>query len=87
MRFKGLDTSKSTNGAGLGLYLSRKIVEAHGGKIWIERNTDRNEDEDERGALFAFSLPIKNQSRQATSKEDIDKTVKDNGEKDPTCRR
>lgn len=56
--------SKSTNGAGLGLYLSRKIVEAHGGKIWIERIIDKNEDEDERGALFAFSLPIKKQSRQ-----------------------
>jgi signal transduction histidine kinase len=55
--------TKSANGVGLGLYLSRKIVEAHGGKIWIERNTDSN-DEDERGAIFAFSLPIKIQSKQ-----------------------
>ena len=55
--------TKSANGAGLGLYLSRKIVEAHGGKIWIERTTHSN-DEDERGAIFVFNLPIKNQSKQ-----------------------
>jgi signal transduction histidine kinase len=56
-------TTKSANGAGLGLYLSRKIVEAHGGKIWIERTAHSN-DEYERGAIFVFSLPIKNQSKQ-----------------------
>jgi signal transduction histidine kinase len=50
-------TTKSSNGAGLGLYLSRKIVEAHGGKIWVERNT--NNGENERGTIFAFSLPVK----------------------------
>ena len=55
--------TKSANGAGLGLYLSRKIVEAHGGKIWIERTAHSN-DEDERGAIFVFNLPIKNQSKQ-----------------------
>jgi signal transduction histidine kinase len=56
-------TTKSANGAGLGLYLSRKIVEAHGGKIWIE-GTAHSNDEYERGAIFVFSLPIKNQSKQ-----------------------
>jgi signal transduction histidine kinase len=55
--------TKSANGAGLGLYLSRKIVEAHGGKIWVEGKTDSSYEE-ERGAIFAFSIPLKNQSKQ-----------------------
>ena len=55
--------TKSANGAGLGLYLSRKIVEAHGGKIWVEGKTHSSYEE-ERGAIFAFSIPLKNQSKQ-----------------------
>jgi two-component system sensor histidine kinase VicK len=37
----------------LGLYISKGIVEAHGGKIWAENNADERG-----GATFAFSLPI-----------------------------
>jgi two-component system sensor histidine kinase VicK len=44
--------SKSETGTGLGLYLSKKIIEAHGGKIWAENNKD------EKGATFAFTLPL-----------------------------
>jgi two-component system, OmpR family, sensor histidine kinase VicK len=44
--------TKSEHGTGLGLYISKSIVEAHGGRIWAENNTDG------KGATFAFTLPI-----------------------------
>lgn len=37
-------------GTGLGLYISKGLVEAHGGRIWVENGTDR-------GASFSFTLP------------------------------
>ncbi|MGB8934880.1 MAG: ATP-binding protein [Candidatus Nitrosopolaris sp.] len=43
--------SKSYKGTGLGLFISKGIIEAHGGKIWGENNPDG------RGAKFSFSLP------------------------------
>jgi two-component system sensor histidine kinase VicK len=44
-------TSKSEHGTGLGLFISRSIIEAHGGRIWGENNPDG-------GATFSFALPI-----------------------------
>jgi signal transduction histidine kinase len=52
--FKKFET-KSEKGLGLGLYISRKIIEAHGGKIWAENNNDG------KGATFSFSLPLDKQ--------------------------
>src|SRR5215212_1276995 len=46
-------TTKSDMGIGLGLYISKNIVEAHGGKIWTENNSDG------KGATFYFSLPLR----------------------------
>jgi signal transduction histidine kinase len=46
--------TKSYQGTGLGLYISKSIVEAHGGKMWAENNADG------KGATFSFSLPIVN---------------------------
>ena len=46
-------TTKSEQGTGLGLYISKSIVEARGGKIWAENNSDGKT-----GAKFTFSLPL-----------------------------
>jgi two-component system, OmpR family, sensor histidine kinase VicK len=46
--------TKSYKGTGLGLFISKSIIEDHGGKMWAENNADG-----EKGATFSFSLPIK----------------------------
>lgn len=44
------ELSRSTQGTGLGLYLARAVIEAHGGKIWAASNAQR-------GSTFTFTLP------------------------------
>jgi signal transduction histidine kinase len=44
--------TKSEKGTGLGLFISKSIVEAHGGKIWAENNADG------KGTTFYFNLPL-----------------------------
>jgi signal transduction histidine kinase len=51
-------STKSEKGLGLGLYISRKIIEAHGGKIWAENN-----DCGKKGATFYFTLPVINRQQ------------------------
>jgi signal transduction histidine kinase len=50
--------SKSFEGTGLGLFIARNIVEAHGGKIWAENNADG------KGATFSFSLQLSKEQQQ-----------------------
>ncbi len=48
--FRAFESSKP-DGMGMGLSISRSIIEAHGGKLWLEENTGM-------GARFSFTLPL-----------------------------
>jgi two-component system sensor histidine kinase VicK len=50
--------TKSETGTGLGLYISKSIIEAHGGRIWAENNKDGE------GATFSFTLPLHKKQHQ-----------------------
>lgn len=53
--YRADDVARNTQGAGLGLYLSRAIIEAHNGRIWVEPRT-------EIGTRICFSIPRENES-------------------------
>jgi signal transduction histidine kinase len=50
--------TKSFEGTGLGLFVSKSIIEAHRGKMWAQNNADG------KGATFSFSLPLTKQEQQ-----------------------
>ncbi|HKO64021.1 MAG TPA: ATP-binding protein [Candidatus Nitrosocosmicus sp.] len=45
-------STRSFQGTGLGLYISKNIIESHGGSMWAENNKDG------RGAIFSFKIPL-----------------------------
>lgn len=50
--FTKFSADREQGGIGLGLYLAKNIIEAHGGKIWAENNVDG------KGTTFTFTLPL-----------------------------
>jgi signal transduction histidine kinase len=53
--------AKSETGTGLGLFISKSIIEAHGGNIWAENN---DSSDGKKGATFAFSIPLSKLEQQ-----------------------
>jgi PAS domain S-box-containing protein len=48
--YRGVEATRKTKGAGLGLYLAKAVLEAHGGKIWVDEKMTN-------GARICFSIP------------------------------
>src|SRR5258708_14315329 len=61
--FEAFYTTKP-KGIGMGLTISRSIIEAHGGRLWAERN-------DGPGSTFCFTLPIGKESEALTQKRQL----------------
>ena len=53
--FEQMSDGKQADGTGLGLPLSRKLVELHGGRLWVESEVDR-------GSTFRFTLPARQEA-------------------------
>jgi signal transduction histidine kinase len=60
--YRSTNAVKQTKGAGLGLYLARAIIEAHGGRMWVDSSTrpvgqSAQRPKPDSGARICFSLP------------------------------
>jgi two-component system, OmpR family, sensor histidine kinase VicK len=64
--------TKSNRGTGLGLFISKSIVEAHGGRMWAENNPDG------KGAKFSFSLPLNKEAKRKDNQQLSEKIITSN---------
>jgi signal transduction histidine kinase len=74
--------TKSYRGTGLGLFISKSIVEAHGGRMWAENNSSSDDhDSDSKtkynGATFYFTLPIADMLEKRMEKKEGARLVND----------
>lgn len=63
--YRSKKTSNTVKGTGLGLFLCKAIIEAHGGRIMVENREDMS------GAVFTFSLPIENKDTDKSQVIDL----------------
>jgi len=71
-RFYQGHSDRQSMGSGLGLYLTRQIIEAHGGTVWGNNRFSSGDatERSQRGASFGFRLPLHQRSELLSSHSD-----------------